>query len=346
MDRALMNSAAGLSGLLDHHGRLNVNARRPFINERGESVIVANAAGDTVKSNAPALLQYDEWKDIDRTVIDVAVKRLVGIKDLMSKGLTHSLGSIGNTISLWDRASDMTPANVSMDGIREGEEDTQAFQTAQVPVPIVHKDFRLNLRRLAASRTFGEGLDVTQAAVAGRLVAEKSEDMLFAGSSIVVDGSAIYGYTTFPDRNTATLTLSWTAASKTGVQMVNDVKAMLALLRADSFYGPYVLYVPGTYEGVLDNDYNPSTSDTRTVRQRIMQLSGIEGIQVVDRLADANLILVQMDRNTVDLAIAQDISTVQWQEKGGMQEFFKVMAVWVPRMKSDYDGKCGIAHMS
>jgi len=76
-----------------------------------------------------------------------------------------------------------------------------------------------------------------------------------------------------------------------------------------------------------------------------MQLSGMAGITVVDRLEDANVIMVQLTRDVVDLAIAQDITTVQWQEMGGMQEKFKVMAVWVPRFKSDFDGKCGICHL-
>lgn len=346
MERALAASAFAMAGLIDPTtGRLNVNVKRPFIKD-GDSWITVNESGDVVKANGPALLQYEEWLDIDRTVIEIAVKRLVGIKDLISAGLTHSMGSIGQTISLWDRSSDMYPADVSMDGASAGEEDTLAYQTQQVPVPIIHKDFRLNLRRLAASRIVGESLDVTQASIAGRLVAEKSEDMLFAGSAVVVDGHAIYGYTTFPDRNTVHIAITWSAPSKTGAEILVDVQALIAAERADQFFGPYKLYVPATYEGVLDNDYNPGTSDTRTIRERIMQLSGIQAIEVVDRLADYNVILVQMDRNTVDLAIAQDVSTVQWQEQGGLQEKFKVLAVWVPRMKSDYDGKCGIAHGS
>jgi uncharacterized linocin/CFP29 family protein len=347
MERALANSAAGLAGLIDPvTGKINVANRRPFLNAHGDSVVVANSEGDTVHSNAPALLQYEEWLDIDRVVIEVAVQRLVGFKDLMNAGLTHSMGSIGQTISLWDRSSDMTPAEVSMDGMSEGEEDTLAYQTASVPVPIIHKDFRLNLRRLSSSRIVGESLDITQASIAARLVAEKSEDMLFAGSTVVVDGKAIYGYMTFPDRNTLDINVAWTAPSKTGAQILADVQGMIAAQRADRFFGPYVLYVPATYEGILDNDYNPGTSDTRTIRARIMQLSGMQDIRVVDRLADANVLLVQLDRQVVDVAIAQDVSTLQWDENGGLQTKFKVMAVWVPRLKSDYDGRCGICHGS
>ena len=337
---ALMNGAAGFIGA----SRFDANAMRPYIDDNGESrVLVGNKL--SVKTNAPALLQYDEWKDIDRTVINVATERLVGIADLVSRGLTHTLGSIGQTISLWDKASDMTPAQASMSGVTKGEEDTPAYEYDQVPVPIIHKDFRVNLRRLEASRIFGEGIDQTAAAVAARLVAEKSEDMLFAGEAIQVDGATIYGYMTHPRRNTVTLVENWTDAGKTGLEILADVQAMLAAARADNFFGPFVLYIPGEYEKVLDDDYAPGTSDNRTIRQRIMQLNGIEEIRVADRLPNHNVILVQLTQDVVDLAIARDITTVQWQQNGGMTEHFKVMAVWVPRLKADFDGRSGIVHL-
>lgn len=331
---------------LDASGRLNSHSMRPYLDENGESVRIVNANGAVVKTNVPALLRYDEWKDIDRRVIEIATDRLVGIADLISKGLTHNLGSIGQTISLWDRSSDMTPANASMSGISKGEEDTPAFENQSVPVPIVHKDFRVNIRRLSASRLMGESIDMIAADTAARRVSEKSEDMLFSGDPIVVDSSAIYGYMTHPHRNTVSLAQNWDDAGKTGLEIYTDVQAMVTALRADKFFGPYTLYVPGGYESVLDNDFATGTGDVRTVRQRLMQISGISEIICVDRLTAHNVILVQMTRDVVDLAIAQDITTVQWQVDGGMQERFKVMAVWVPRVKSDFDGKSGIAHLA
>lgn len=334
-----VGSAARMFGT----GSLSTHALRPYIHN-GQSCIAVN--GKSISSNAVALLQYDEWKDIDRTVIEVATKRLVGIRDLIAKGLVHRLGSIGQTISLWERSSDMTPAQVSMSGLNRSERDTQSFDTAQVPVPVVHKDFDLNLRRLEASRIFGEGLDTTQASIAGRVVAEASESMLFSGDAIQVDGSVIYGYLNHPDRNTVAITTSWTNSGKTGAQILVNVQAMLAAARADYYFGPYTLYIPGAYEGKLDDDFNPGTSDTRTIRQRIMALEGIAEIVVADQLPTDNVVLVQLERDVVDMAIAQDITTVQWDTQGGMQQNFKVMAIWVPRVKSTLDGQSGIVHMS
>lgn len=338
--QAMLGSAARQFGT----GVLDVNRMRPYIDKNGESRI-AIGNGKSIRANTPAMLQYDEWKDIDRTVTEIGVDRLIGIADLMSKGLVHPLGSIGQTVSLWENSSDMTPAQVSMSGVARSAKDAAQFESQQVPVPVIHKDFTLNVRRLEASRLFGEGVDTIQSSIATRKVAEASEDMLFAGHATKVDGSTILGYTTHPDRNTVDLATVWTDGAITGADIVADVQSMLAALRADHYFGPFSLYIPGEYEGKLDDDYDPDSGDTRTIRQRIMQLSGIAEIKVADRLANHNVILVQMTRDVVDLAIAQDITPVQWVEMGGLVQEFHVMAVWVPRVKSDFDGQSGIAHL-
>jgi hypothetical protein len=103
----------------------------------------------------------------------------------------------------------------------------------------------------------------------------------------------------------------------------------------------------------MSDDYNPGTSDTRTIRERILALGQIADIRVADRLAsgvtttvaDHSVLLVQMTRDVVDLAIAQDINTTSWQMYGGMVERFKVWACWVPRIKSDFDGRSGVVHI-
>lgn len=324
--------------------RLSVNAMRPFVGSDGKSYIVSN--GKAQLHTNDGLLMYDEWKDLDRNVVEVATDRLVGVADLQAMGLTHNLGSLGVTITQWEESSDMTDADISMSGVTAGEEDTPAYDQASVPVPIVHKNFRLNIRRLEASRRFGEALDVTASSIAARKVAEASEDMLFAGESITVNGNTIYGYTNFPNRNTVDMATSWDAvASSDNSPIIDDAQETLQALRDDNFYGPYTMYIPGEYEGKLDEDYQEGTGDTRTVRERLLALSGLNRIVVADRLSTENVIVAQMTRDVVDLAMAQDVTTVQWNSQGGMSEHFKVMAVWVPRLKQDYDDKSGIAHL-
>lgn len=342
----------GRSGITMAHldpqtGRINVNAMRPYLDARGEARIVANVSGKlgSIVTNAPALLRIDEWKDIDRTVIEAATQRLVGIADLQSRGLTYNLGSIGVTMSLFEKAGDMTRADVSMNGSTEGEKDKPGFEQGSVPVPIFHKDWFLNVRPLEASRRFGGGLDVTGASIAGRVVAERSEEALFNGvPSINVGGATIYGYTTHPNRNTVDMNNSWAGAA-TPAQIFADVQSMLAAARADGHFGPYVMYIPGDVETKLDSDYvNGAAVTNRTLRERLLALQGLSEIKVADKLASDNVVLVQLTRDVVDLAIAQDITTLQWNPMP-LEFQYKTMAVWVPRIKTEFSNKSGVVHL-
>jgi len=337
--KALVDAAGNVMGT----GRLNVNKMRPFLNENSEPRIISNS-GQPLVANDGALLRYDEWKDIDTEVIKVATDRLVGIRDLQAAGLTHNLGSLGITLSQWEEESDMTGADVSMSGITEGQQDAVAYNLRDVPVPIFHKDFSVNLRRLEASRMVGESIDVSQASIASRRVTERSEDMLFGGAPIQVDGKKLYGYTTQPGRSQIDLSTNWdTLTSSQNATILDDVQSMLQAAREDKKYGPFVLYVPRGYEYKLDEDF--SEQYPRTVRERLTALGGVDRVVVADRLAANNVLLVQLTRDTVDLAIAQPITTVQWSSNGGMTENFKVMACWAVRLKSDYDGRSGIVHL-
>lgn len=341
------------SGATFGGNRLSVHARRPFLDKDGNTYIahldVNTGKWGKLRVNATALLQYDEWKDIDRTVIEIAIQRMTAINDIRAAGLEHNLGGIGATISLWDRSSDITPAAITMDARNRSQMDTVSYATQQVPVPIVHKDFQVEARRLEGSRRFGESLDVTMAAEAGRVVAEGTETMLFLGASINVDGQTIYGYTTHPDRNQVDLDKNWDdfdGAAGENVRILTDVMAMIQASRIARHYGPWVLYIPTGYERKMDEDFKGGTSsDTRTVRQRLMALEGLSAIKLSDFVPANNVLLVSLTKEVVDLAIGQDVSTVQWTNNGGMSEEFKVMAVWVPRLKSDFDGRSGITQL-
>jgi hypothetical protein len=335
--------------------QLNLNSRRIFIDPEQQGQVFYVQNGQRIRTNAPAALQYLEWQDIDRTVIPAAVQRMRAVMDLRSRGLEHNLGSIGMTISVWDRVSDIDPADVSMSAATAGQKDLPAYQTASVPVPVIHKSFSIELRRLMASRTFGEALDTTTSDLAARRVGEKMEEILLIGNNLIqvtdpsIGTALIYGYTNHPDRNLVDMQTHWTAlngAAGENVNIVNDVMDMQQASRNARYYGPWILYVPNEYEAKLDEDYRDSTAgDTRTVRERIMALSGIEDVVVADFLPNHNVILVQLTRDVVDIAMAQDVTPVQWTVTGGMVEEFKVMMVGVPRLKSDYDGRSGITHL-
>lgn len=342
-----MKGLAAIGSVLSVFGPsgFNIHASRPYIDDQGAARVLVDNSGRSVVTNAPALLRYDEWKDIDRDVSKAAVERLVANGVLVSRGLTYNLGSVGVLESTFQKQSDMTGANVSLDAVTRGEEDNVAFDSNSVPVPVTHKDFRINWRHLEASRRFGSGLDTANAEQASIVVSRTLEDMLLSTTPIMVGGNQIYGYTNHPNRNTVDLAEQWNNPSTTGQDIYEDVQAMVDAARAENHYGPFVLHIPGTYQSAMDADLAPASGDTRTVRARILQIAEIEEIVVCDRLANHNVVLVQMTKSVVDLATAQDIVTINWQEMGGAVEMFRVMAIQVPRVKSDYDGKSGVVHL-
>ena len=88
---------------------------------------------------------------------------------------------------------------------------------------------------------------------AGRVVAEKIEDMLWNGYTGLGSNNTIYGYRTTPNRNTGSVTATWVTA--TGAQILADVLAMIQKAQDDHMYGPYVLYVPIAAMTNMGNDF-------------------------------------------------------------------------------------------
>ena len=289
-----------------------------------------------------ALLRHEEWQLLDAAVVDVARDRLIGIADLQAAGLVHDLGGLGTTITMYEKQSDMDAANVDMDGETAGSEDAVAYSSVSIPVPITHKNFRINIRKLESSRKLGESLDTVQARVSARKVAESLESTLFLGNSgISVNGQAVLGYINAPNANTQSSSLDW----GTIANIYTAVAGAVAAEEADSFYGPYILYVATTQYGQMRAMYGDGTTDT--AHDRILRIfPQITAIRPADYLTAGYGILVQMVPDVVDLAVGLDFTTVQWETRGGMSVHFKVMAAMVPRVKSDYDGKSGICVIS
>lgn len=293
-------------------------------------------------------LRHEEWKYFDDALVEEAAIRLVGVGDLIAAGLTRNVpNALGKMVFGYEKVGNMDPAQTSLDGLGQTDNDRQEFDLAQLPLPITHKDFFINLRTLAASRERGESLDTTQVRTAGRVVAEQLEKMLFQGGPSF-GGLAIYGYMTHPDRNVAGFdsTKNWGDATKSGASYLNDVLTMKAGLIGDRMYGPYTIYVPANADVQLDRDYDTTSAARITIRARLLQVAGVGAIKVADQLPSANVVMKQ---DTVDVAAwvnGETLQTVQWDEAGGFKVNFKAFAIGVPLIRSDASGRSGVFHMS
>lgn len=305
-----------------------------FVNVNGQAVPTVNAA----------TLRKEEWVQYDTAVLEETRQRLVGVADLESRGLTYNIGNgLGKTVLEHETVDDVGNAQMDMDGLARGQNDRPEYVLNYLPLPIVHADFSVNLRQLAASRNGGSALDTTIASMKARRVAEKLEDILFLGASAYsFGGGVIRGYKDYPDRNQYTLAAHWNDSGATGATILADVLGMKQALVDDGFNGPFVLYVPSNYESVLDEDY--VSGYPKTIRARLLEVGGLSEIKVADRLTADNVILVQMTSDVVRLVNGMAITTLQWDEQGGLVVNFKIMTIKVPQIRSTQSGKCGVCH--
>lgn len=288
------------------------------------------------------LLRKEEWERLDEALVRVGRTLLNGIADLRTAGLTRGPLGLGVLIDQFEQVNEFTAAQQDMDAGTAGQEDTAEFTLQSVPIPITHKDFRVNIRHLQASRTIGAPVDTTNVELATRQVVEKLEDTLFNGGDVVVGGSSIFGYRTQPNRVTGTLVATWTNPATRDI--IRDVIKMIAAAEAGNYFGPFMLYVPIDYWSELRDDYKADSE--RTFLERIRAIDSIIDVKPTGALATDNVILVQLTSDVVDLSIGQDITTVQWENMGGLIERFKVMAAMAPRVKSDAQNQSGVVHFT
>lgn len=314
-----------------------------------ERLMAALKAGRPLTTNELrdcSTLRKDEWKEIDTAVLEEGAIRLQGVADLLAMpGMTRKLkNGFGTTIFEWETMTDMDDAIVSMDGITRSENQALDFALNGLPMPFTHKDFNLNLRVLEASRKRGEPLDTTEARLSSRKVAEKTEDMLFNGGK-TFGGMGIYGYTTYPYRNTASFGTggAW-SGSKTGAQVFTDVQTMIAALEGDRMYGPFGIYVTPTMDLFLNTDY--STEYPKTIRARILENPRIKFIKFSDKVPANTVVMVQLTPDVVQMVQGEPLQTIQWDVEGGMQINYKVFQILVPLIRSDAQNRCGIVVMS
>ena len=323
---------------------------RPFIGADGRSyVTVTNARGQADSmpvGNAYATLRKDDWQILDDVVTKVGLERLRGVGDLRAAGLVYNIpNGMSKTVLQTESMSDINPASVSMDGLRESANDRTVFELTNLPLPIIHKDFHFSARQLATSRNGGSPLDTTMAEAAARKVAEEAERLL-VGNSTTADqyaygGGTIYGLTDFGGRITRVITAP-TASGWTGSTLLDEVLAMMQDSRDAFHYGPWVLYMAPAWARYTGNDFKDGSD--KALRSRLLEVDDLNDIRTLDYLTGYTMVLVQQTSDVIREVIGMDLTTVQWESFGGMQINFKVMAIMVPQIRADQNGNTGIVH--
>ena len=306
--------------------------------------LLSQMIADGLKINALRtnnLLREDEWKQMDDIVIPTIKSELVGVADLLSRGMTKDLGGLGVPVTTWEAMSDMDGATVNMSGYTKPTNGDIEFKTFGAPVPMVMKAFPLNIRRVLAARKGGTTLELDGAAAAARVVAEQLESMLFNGTTVKVGGYSLYGYTNYPNRIPVNTSGAW---DTTPANILPDVELALKTADTNNIKGPFILYIPQLWMSALRGDYNATAG--KTYMERVMQNPEIAAIRVSTVLTANTAVLVRMNTDTVDLAVGQTPTTIVWDSPDGMMLNTLVFACLAPRIKEDFNGKCGVLHLT
>jgi len=329
----------------------DVGLMRPFVGNNGRSYVSLFSGVDgqgkpsfrNVTLNADATLRKDEWIHFDTAVIKAAMPRLKAWGDLESANSYTIANGWGKTVLESQTMSDITPATVSMDGVVKSDNDRPVFGITGLPLPIIHKDFKMSARQIATSRNSNTPLDTTNASLAGTKIAEEVEKLTIGVTTgMTFDGYTVYGYTNWPSRLTATITAPTTGGWTPDV-LLSEILAMRDQSINAHYYGPWKVYFGIGWTAYLDADYSALKGDI-TLRDRILKLDGITGIATLDFLTGFNILLVQMTPEVARAVIAMRPQTLQWEEQGGMEICMKVMCVMVPQLRTDYNGNTGIVH--
>lgn len=313
---------------------------------------------DSPHSNvaANATLRHEEWRVYDDMVAQTMKEELLGVSDLLGRGLRTNLANpFGTMQHLWETVSEMSGAQVSMYASTPPEDDRVQYGLKGVPVPVISKGFFLDERVLEASRSLGNTLDTENAQAATRVVAEKLEALLFSGG-VTYGGYTLGGYTNATGVNTGNVTGAWSTLATTNPGAIyNDVVTILnVLFGTDKASGPFMIYVPRTWYMTLMNPYfafvtsSPALTtglinSPQTIYDKIVSIPQVLDVKPTSQLT-TGVVVASMTRSAVDCIYGFEPRLIQWESQGGLGNHFRIIAIMSFRVKADYNGNSGIAY--
>lgn len=315
--------------------------------ETGEfSVRAMRAAG----FRAAAPLMDKAQVVLDAIPVKVGLARLQFVADLLAEGLVYNLPNAMSMTQLeFNKINQVGAAQRTMVPTSRGENKQVVTLPGRLPIYLTTDEFKLDIRTLDMSKRIGTPLDLTLGEMCVRSVNEAIEDSGINGAT-TVDGQDLYdagynapGLLNAPNANTASLTAAAWDATPVGDTIIAEVIGMIQTLNNDKKYGPFNLYLPTAVSNYLQNDLKANSD--KSIWARLEELNGGPRklrVRVADMLPATKVALVQMTSDVVDVVVGQKPTIIPWSSLNGMEVYNLVMAIMVPRFRSDYDGQSGV----
>ncbi len=288
---------------------------------------------------------------IDKAVVEVGLERLTLVADILAAGLTYDLTDPLSVAQLeWSAQNKIGAAQRTMSPSARGENKLPIVLPFRLPIYLTTDEFELDIRTLKMSQRIGMPLDVSNVKQCTRSVNEAIEDAAINGAT-TLDGQdlAVAGYTApglmnAPNAETQNLTAAAWTTVPVGSTVFAEVQAMIYKLQQNKKFGPYRLYV-GTQIGT-------NNAQGLTIRQRLLQIESLQAVRIADLMPAGNgaspsvgnkVALVQMTSDVVDIVVGQKPTVIPWTSLDGFAIHNLVMAIMIPRVRSDYNGDSGVA---
>jgi uncharacterized linocin/CFP29 family protein len=317
---------------------LAVNQAREAFN-RTQAALAAELVGNSIA------VPVDAWRRIDSRGAMIQ-RDVLNVFNRLAAADTTPVG-VGDLVSYYGQVSDSNEVNVSMDGRGTGKADQANIKYVGTPVPVLTSEARFGWRQMEVLRKSPNSLDTATIGNAQRKVAEKLEDMALNGlSSAVVGGQTIYGLRNFPQRNTATHGL--TLSSATGAQWLAAFQSMFNQLIGDNAYGKATVFL--SYADWLYASINEFVAGyPKTILQRLQEIAQVAEIVPASKVP-ANEIIGVAGLQTGEwgtILSAMPLVTRPKARHNAEDDYaFGVIAMAAPQLKSDFDGRAQIAHIT
>jgi uncharacterized linocin/CFP29 family protein len=286
-----------------------------------------------------ATLLREQWLEIDTLFGRVADQYMGAVMDLTSRGLTQTVPSLGVAASQYNAVGRMERASADMRASAASNNQLLTVTPHLVPLPFAYADYDFDITEMEAVQRLGGQLDTTYAEEAMRSVTEEFERWLVNGApEFSVDGNTIWGYRTHPLRQTGA-GATWTDAANIYPTVLAMFSEMVAIRRP----GPYGLYMHSVQWGQMHAEQGVDVSFN--VLRRIQEsFPSIVSIKPSFAMPAGELVLAELQRRTVDVAVKMDPANVPWEGMGGLRQHVRVIGSLVPRIKQDGEDLVGVVH--
>lgn len=304
-----------------------------------QAALAAELVGNSIA------VPVDAWRRIDSRGAMIQ-RDVLNVFNRLAAADTTPVG-VGDLVSYYGQVSDSNEVNVSMDGRSTGKADQANIKYVGTPVPVLTSEARFGWRQMEVLRKSPNSLDTATIGNAQRKVAEKLEDMALNGlSSAVVGGQTIYGLRNFPQRNTATHSL--TLSSATGAQWLAAFQSMFNQLIGDNAYGKATVFL--NYGDWLYASINEFVAGyPKTILQRLQEIAQVAEIVPASKVP-ANEIIGVAGLQTGEwgtILSAMPLVTRPKARHNAEDDYaFGVIAMAAPQLKADFDGRAQIAHIT